>query len=342
MMCRTSVGRDEMPNTTFRPLDPTSETRSLWGELPKSPPRQKLSPEELRARAIAGSLDEKLTYFGDRVVFTAAFEQAIDTAGRLMKYALSMPEPGGLQILAAGGSGKTFLKKNLLEEYPAVDSLYKLVVPFVAIELLSTDGEKELLAGILAQCGERLNPSLFTANELENKIVDAFKEVGVHGLYIDEANRLDTATKNSRKDGHKLGPIGERLKLIHGRTKVAFIFAGTPELEALLDSDPQYSTRWSAKVRLAPFELNDEFRGVIHALAEALPLPGETDFSNPAFAEAMWCACAGNFRVLKKLLCDALVAAYEDKAGRILPTHLAKAWNMTGDFSKPNPFSGLK
>lgn len=342
-MFRTSGGHDEMPNATFRSVDPPSSgTKNLFGELPKTPPPQKLSPEELRARAIRGSLDEKLAYFGSRAVFTPAFDHAIQTARRLMKYALSMPEPGGIQILASGGSGKTFLKEKLLEEYPAMESLYKLTVPLVAVELLSTHGEKDLLAVILAQCGEHVNPREFTAQELEDKIVDAFKEVGVLGLYIDEANRLDTATKNSRKEGHKLGPIGERLKRIHGRTKVAFLFAGTPELEQLLDSDPQYATRWSAKVRLSPFELGDDFRGVIYSLAEALPLPGDTNFSDPLLAEAMWKACSGNFRVLKKLLCDSLVAAHEDKADRILHKHLVSAWRMTGDFSKTNPFLRLK
>lgn len=313
-------------------------TKDLFGGLSKFPPRQKRSPEEERQIAVLGTLQEKLVYFSNRAVLTSAFKHALDTATTLIQHARTLPEPGGLQILATGGCGKTFLKLKLLEAHPISDSLYTLTVPLVAIEMLSTFDEKDLLIEILSQCGERLNKGGLTAQELEDKIVDAFSEVDVRCLFIDEANRLDTITKNARKDDRKLGPIGERLKRIHGRSKVPFILAGTPSLEALLDSDPQYKTRWSAKVRLSPFEFGAEFRGVINALAEALPMRGKTDLSDPVLAKAIWEACDGNFRVLKKLLSAALIAADEGGEDRIQSDHLAQAWRMTGDFGRSNPF----
>ncbi|TLN01523.1 hypothetical protein FDZ73_15515 [bacterium] len=314
-------------------------TKSLFIESPHTNPTGTGAEKEELARpeSLRGTLD----YFDSRAVLTPSFKHALDAIKQLIHFAPYATEPGGLLVIATGGCGKTFLRRKLLELYPPSDTLYELVVPIVAVEMDSSYDEKDLLVDILVQCGEHPNKRAFTANELEDKVVSAFARASTTLLFIDEANRLDTTTKRVRRTDRMMGPVGERLKKIYGRSKVVFVLAGTPNLEDLVDSDPQYKTRWSAKVRLKPFPFDAEFRGVIKALADMLPLPGKTDFSAPVLARALWEASQGNFRVLKTLIRTALISALQEGATCILTRHLKDAFLLTGDFDKPNPFTAL-
>lgn len=172
-------------------------------------------------------------------------------------------------------------------------------------------------------------------------MIIALRRVRCRCIFVDEAQRLDTIATNRRKDDRKLGPVGELLKSIYDSGGVAIILAGTPSLEALVNSDAQYQTRWPASVRIEPFKLSGEFQGVVNELANLLPLPEKSSFSGPGVAAAIWTSCGGNFRRLKGFLSCALALAIDQTASCIELKHLQEAYRLTGDFSVANPFDAL-
>ncbi len=314
-------------------------TRDLLADLPE-PVLTREDPVKALQAAKKGSKEEKLKFFWRRAVLTPGFQNALERARFLIQEAAYFEEPGGMLILADGGSGKTFLMEQLLLDFPKINRRYELKMPLVTVDMRQTPDEKSFLIRILEQVDEKVRREL-SVSELLEKVVLALVQIGCRGLFVDEAQKLDTVTTSRRKEGHKLGPIGELLKEVYTRARVCMILAGTPSLRDLVDSDSQYRTRWSGRVELQSFQSGAEFQGVLNALAQSLPLDGVTDFSDPRVSEAVWASTNGNFRQLKDFLRRALSRAIDDGVGQILPKHLHAAYQITGDFNKSNPFAGL-
>ena len=307
----------------------------------KTPGPMREDPQQALKAATAGDKRLKLQFFRRRVVLFPAFEVALRTAAFLIRQAEFLDEPGGLMVLAEGGCGKSFIGEQLALDFPRTESLYELHVPVVFITIPDSHDEKDLMVNLLSQLGEQVGKSDFTAVELESKLIEAFRRVKCRCIFVDEAQRLDTTTKNRRQADRKMGPIGERLKTLYSKAGVAIILAGTPSLEELVLSDPQYKTRWSASVRLEPFAMGPEFQGVLNALAALVPLPGKTNFSQFEVASAIWTSCDGYFRRLKNLLSNALAMAIDESATSLTPHHLQQAYLRSSDFNKANPFDPL-
>ena len=314
--------------------------KDLFGAIKTSGPVREEAQQALQA-AKAGDKRLKLQFFRRRAILFPAFQEALRTAAFLIQQAEFVDEPGGLMILAEGGCGKSFIGEQLALDFPQTESLYELHVPVVFITIPDSHDEKELMIHLLSQLGERAGKNDFTTQELEAKLIEAFRRVKCRCIFVDEAQRLDTISKNRRQADRKMGPIGERLKTLYSKARVAIILAGTPSLQELVLSDTQYKTRWSASVRLEPFVMGPEFQGVLNALAELVPLPGKTDFSLFDVASAIWTSCDGYFRRLKNLLCNALAIAIDDLATSITPRHLQQAYLRSSDFNKTNPFDAL-
>lgn len=317
-----------------------SVVRDLFAAV-KTPAPTREDPQQALKAAIAGDKRLKLLFFRRRVVLFPAFDVALRTAAFLIRQAEFLDEPGGLMILAEGGCGKSFIGEQLALDFPRTESLYELYVPVVFITIPEDRDEKSLMVNLLSQLGERVGKNDFTAAELESKLIEAFRRVKCRCIFVDEAQRLDTTTKNRRQADRKMGLIGERLKTLYSKAGVAIILAGTPSLQDLVLSDPQYKTRWSASVQLAPFAMGPEFQGVLNALATLVPLVGKTDFSRFEVASAIWTSCDGYFRRLKNLLCNALAIAIDELATSIAPHHLQQAYLRSSDFNKTNPFDAL-
>lgn len=291
--------------------------------------------------AIQGDKAHKLRFFRDRVVLFPGFQNALERARFLINQAEFVDEPGGILVLAEGGCGKSLLGEQLRREFPRKESLYSLKVPIVFIDMGHRPDEKDFLIEILSQAGEVVSHNDFKVSELEKKVITALRRVGCRCIFIDEAQRLDTISTNRRKEDRKLGPNGELLKKIYTHARVTIILAGTPNLRELVDSDAQYSTRWSGRISLEPFTQGPEFQGVLNSLAQAIPLTGKTDFSGASLVAAIWSTCQGNFRRLKTFLGNALAIAIDEGASAVDAKHLHKAYLMSGDFNQPNPFAGL-
>ena len=302
-------------------------------------PREDISLALPKARR--GSLADKHSFFSKRVVMVPAFENAWNKTRFLIEQAKHTDKAGGLLIIAEGGCGKTFLSEQLAIDFPLYDSTYELLVPVVFVTLQSGQDEKDVSVEILLQLGEAVRKNDFTAQDLRHKVVEALRRVRCQCIYVDEAQRLDTISTNRRKDDRKLGAVGELLKTLYDFGGVAIILAGTPPLEALVNSDRQFKSRWSAAVRLEPFQADAQFQGVLNQLGKLIPLEEESDFAGPGVAAALWVATNGNFRELKTFLKAALTVAFKDQAKRIELVHLRDAYRLNGDFSLANPFDVL-
>lgn len=299
-------------------------------------------PELARQRAIQGDKASRLQFFKQRVILTRAFQSALDTACFLVDQAEYVDEPGGLMVLGEGGCGKSFLGEQLIARYPRHETLYRLEVPVALVDLYSGPDEKDVMIAILEQHGERVSRNDVTANTLEDKLVASFARVGGRCLVLDEAQRLATFTASKRKSDRLMGPVGERIKRIYSRARIAIILLGTPALRDLIDSDAQYRTRWSAAVTLQPFERDSVFLGVLNGLSRALPLAGTSLLSSEEVGYAIWDACEGYFRRLKNLLTNALAIALDESATSIEVRHLRVAFVRTGNSDMVNPFDRLK
>lgn len=120
--------------------------------------------------------------------------------------------------------------------------------------------------------------------------------------------------------------VTDWLKRLISNTNVGIVACGLPEAALVVESNEQLARRFSARLQLTPFALEDdkdflEFRGLLRSLQELLPMPLETPLHEANLARRMYFASYGLFDYLGKVLEGAVSAAV---AARLPQINLAQ------------------
>ena len=295
-------------------------------------PRNKLTREE----AMRGSPNQKYQFVQEVTVQIEEFKQAREYIDALLERGKHTSKPGGLWIVGDGGVGKSFLLKDAHQRHPQLDTDIARITPLLTLNFEGIPSISSLLIEMLLQLGQE--PELIrgqTNSELRKMLIDALPACGTSGVLFDESQHFWLRTK--RTADRNAGAFGEYLKELYDDTSLAFIFTGTPGLRDVFENDNQVYTRWSGLLNLEPFKFGDQFFGVLAALDQAIPLPEPAGLTNPKLAEKLFASTKGNFRLIKRMLAEAVLLADKDGAESLDLHYLAKAHFLIF-CSRENPF----
>lgn len=277
---------------------------------------------------MAGTPQQRAEFTMDVPIHVEHFRLGHQSIGSLIDRAGRTDKPGGLWIFGDGGSGKSFLLKSVVDAHPPHDTETNCIFPVLMITLEGRVVESELLAMLLMQLGCDIHFIAKQSNaDLRETLIEAIKASGVRLVIFDEAHHLWGISASSKKtDVGMGGQIGNTIKRIYDATGVAFVFAAIYKLKPIVDGDPQLFTRWLGQLPLQPFADDAQFRGVLMALDEAIPMPERGNLAQNDFASQLHQASAGYFRVLKTLLAEAVYIASLANAPRLEAEHFRRAY----------------
>jgi hypothetical protein len=302
-------------------------TQSLFENgLPARP--EKLSPQQQREIALAGTPEERAEFTRYVAVHVEHYQQGLSSCASLIQRAGRTKTPGGLWFYGEGGSGKSFLLTSVAEAHPPYETDTGPVFPVLIVTLAGRVTASALMAMLLLQMGSDIR---FLTNQdngdLERTLVTALKASGVRAIIFDEAHHLWGVNSSSKKiDAGMGGVVGNTIKRIHDDSGVAFIFAGILKLKALVDKDTQLSSRWAGCRVLTPFENDTKFRGLLATLDAAIPMPTPAGLADDKLASQIHQACEGNFRVLKHMLAEAVYMASIENSISLTRDHFRRTY----------------
>lgn len=215
------------------------------------------------------------------------------------------------------------------QRHPPIETTTALCCEVILISLASRPTESDILLTIMLALGHTPETLRYQRNaELECIAVEAMAHCGVQVLLFDESQHLWLSTngKVKRASDRLGGQLGDFLKRLYEKSGVAFVFAGTPGLESLIEGDTQASTRWAGVLRLEPFDNDAKFAALLATLDEALPMEERSNLTDADLRSRIHTATQGNFRRLKNLLAEAVFLAASAGEKSVQKRHLAEAF----------------
>lgn len=294
------------------------------------------NPETIKHAVMQKSPQIRSQFFSKAFVNVRSFDAGLRFIDALIERSRHSKNAGGLWIFGDGGTGKTFILDRINQKYAPIETPVSRIVPLVSIHLRERPAISDLALLILAQLGQ--DPALvhYRGNsDLEDALVIALEECKTLVMLFDEAQHL--WIKNSNKNDRSAGHVGEFLKRLYSKVGVAYVFAGTAGLEEVASRESQSNTRWSGKLKLKNFEFDGEFLGLLDALDEMAPMAEKAGLQSLDMAKPIHEATQGNFRLLKRLLAEAILIAANENSQRVTMDHLSRA-HFFIFCDSPNPF----
>lgn len=215
---------------------------------------------------------------------------------------------GGLLLTGPSGAGKSTLIEHYESLYPREHAQEGTRIPVLRVSVPSSPSAKSLAEAILTALKDP-KAHRGTASEKTERIQWWLERCGVELILLDEFQHLYySATLAVFRD------VTDWLKRLISTTDVGIVACGLPEAALVVASNEQLARRFSARIQLTPFRLDDEedfreFRGFLKALQALLPLPLEIPLHEANLARRMHVASYGLLDYLGKVLEGAVSAA---------------------------------
>lgn len=215
---------------------------------------------------------------------------------------------GGLLIKAPSGAGKSTLGRAYHASFPRRHEAERTYVPVLLVTVPSSPTARSLAGAILEALGfKKLHRG--SAPEKTAVIHDLFLKCGVEMVILDEAQHLFyPPTVAAFRD------LTDWLKNFLEESKVCLVACGLPAAERVVDSNEQLRRRFSERLSLTPFSLEDEddfreFRGILKTFEAKLPLPVDVPLYEANLARRLHAASYGLLDYVVKTLEGAVFAA---------------------------------
>lgn len=306
-----------------------SKTVSLFAQLESETVQPEVTARARREAAMQGSPADRSEFVREVSINVDQYRLGTRFMEGLLARARRSKSPGGLWLLGKGGQGKSFMLDAFAQRHRPVETTTTLRCEVILISLASRPTESDILLTIMLALGHNPDTLNYQRNaELENIVVEAIAHCGVRVILFDESQHLWLSTngKVKRSADRPGGQLGDFLKRLYEKSGVAFVFAGTPGLESLIECDTQASTRWAGVLRLEPFENDAKFAALLDTLDEALPMEERSNLIDADLRSRVHAATQGNFRRLKNLFAEAVFLAASAGDKSVQRQHLADAF----------------
>ncbi|OZI66704.1 TniB family NTP-binding protein [Bordetella genomosp. 11] len=241
----------------------------------------------------------------------------------------------GVRVSAPSGAGKSSLLKYValrLRQHYGEDG----TIAMITASLKENPSVSQIQGELLANFNYPLTgvSRLGTNNDVNIVLVRAIEHHRVKLVALDEFQHVFLT------GGPKVATtVIDWLKRLMNLTKVPVTLVGTEAIDRLTDVDPQLTSRIPTVVRLTSFQLDEQWKGFLRALAQSCVEVDLTEVHSQ-HAVAMFRATKGSPRLAKGLLIYAVAIALTSGAGAVSIEVLREAYRMqigpTAD--RDNPF----
>lgn len=245
----------------------------------------------------------------------------------------------GLLVYGQHGSGKSTAIKHYLSQFKPKRVAGASRIPVLFALTPDTPSVVSLSEALLTSLGDPLAKRGTAATKL-NRIVHFFKECSVEMLVLDEFQHF--------YDSHRIlegRRVSDWLKNLMNLTGICIVLVGLPRSIAALNANPQLRRRFSAPLHHAEFTFNDasaqrEFRALLSALEQRLPVRCIPSLTEPEMARRMYYATHGLIDYVVKIMDDA-VSMSGVKAGEsigleaLTSAFKRKVWKECPDWINP-------
>jgi len=194
----------------------------------------------------------------------------------------------GLTIIGDSGAGKTSIIKNFIQLHSGEHHRSYETYPVAYCMLKdSITGLKGLYSSLLSAFGhpyakpDSLSYKRITIDQLEEVLIHTLKKTKTMLYFIDEFQHAM---------GRNQQAILNQLKRTMLVSRVPFIPTGTPDVEKILEIDPQLADRCPVKEysTITYWELDVEFRKFLAGYEKYLPFPEPSKLSSKTMRELIW------------------------------------------------------
>lgn len=236
------------------------------------------------------------------------YKQAMTQIAELHQYNKFNSVGGGLLITGASGVGKTTILEQYLDLFPRIQEQHKTTIPVLHVMTPASPTVKSMAEAILLALGDPM-ARRGSAEEKTFRIYQLLKACKVELLFIDEFQHFYYAHSVI-----EFRRIADWLKNLISVSGIAVVLFGLPESEMVVYSNEQLARRFSSKLRLTSFSLNNEndfieFRAGLKGFQRKLPLSVEESLYEANLARRFLVASNGLLDYLRKILEGSVVIA---------------------------------
>jgi DNA transposition AAA+ family ATPase len=229
------------------------------------------------------------------------FKHAIAEIAQLHHYSKQNEVGGGLVITGPSGVGKTTILNHYLAMFPRVHEAQKTRIPVLRVTTPASPTVRSMAEAILIALGAN-SASRGSAEERTLRIYNLLKVCEVELILIDEFQHFYYA--HSIVEFRR---ISDWLKNLISLSGLAVILCGLPETEAVVKSNEQLNRRFSSKLALTPFSLEDEvdfteFRSALKEFQGSLPMTVEVPLFEANLARRFLIGGGGLLDYVRKIL----------------------------------------
>jgi len=217
--------------------------------------------------------------------------------------------------------GKTLLIAKFVREHPPVFEEERGVErqQVVVMQMPATPDQTRFYRALLSRLGAPQSPRA-TLGILEQTACDILKRISPRMLVVDEVHHLLAGSHLEMRAALNL------LKYLANELKFCVIAVGTNDAPVAFAADPQMSSRFTP-FEIRPWTESDEFRKLLHAFEQAIPLRRNSDLQQRTIVQFLVAASGGLLGALSRILNIAAEQAILDNSERMSISHLERAAN---------------
>lgn len=249
------------------------------------------------------------------------YPRASEALNRLLRL-LHTPERQRMPCMMLHGPsniGKTLIIAKFLREHPPLFDEQRGVEKrqIIALQMPATPDQARFYRALLFELGAP-QAARTTLAALEQLARELLRRMALRMLVVDEVHHLLAGSYREQRASLNL------LKYLANDLRISIVAVGTDDAPVALQTDLQMSSRFTP-LELPRWSECDEFRGLLGAFEQVLPLRHSSDLQQRAFVQLLVAASGGLLGDVSRILNAAAEQAILDSSEKITLRHLEQA-----------------
>ena len=286
-----------------------------------------------RAIKVAASVDRVFVVHPD-------FKTSLTGCDRVFQLCRELSQQQVILLAGTTGVGKTALIRYFRASLPK-SSLFEQGFGAIAVRLPTKPNVGQLIGTMLRQLRHPF-PQV-TGHTLAIKrdvLIDALRQRGTRLLFIDEGHHLrdQTRLRSRANDGTS---VTDCLRELVDEASLGLCLSGADELMQLSEVDAHLDNRVSARFQLKHFSEGGLWRGFLSTFRRHCTQIDLSIIESPEHAHMLHVATAGNLRVFKRLVTEAVLVCVHANLDVVAHAHFKEAFDrISGDVVRiGNPYA---
>lgn len=283
---------------------------------------------------------QRIALISKTVVRHPKYEEAINTIEDVFRMRNSVGICKHIFCIGPSGTGKSTIKKQLREKYPAVVCEDRTCRPYICSDTPSKPTIGNMAEELLMELGEP-NYSRGSVAQKTNRVLALLRELDVKLVVLDELQHfIDHGNRRTATE------VSDWLKRLVDNSNTCFVLMGLERSEDILRANEQLRRRFSQQVTLQPFCIDKAneagvFARVLQHLDKQLGLEQPIELT-PLLIKQMHFATNGIMDYMVKLIIGAFQISRLNQRKKISVDILEEAFTThiwIGGIGKLNPFN---